>query len=238
MEPSKGLKGVCPGCGKDVIAKCGNVKVHHWAHVNIKDCDSWHEPETEWHREWKNKFPIDFREKPFIDEISGEIHRADIHTSNGVTIEFQNSPISLQELRSRNGFYKSLIWVVNARKFKGQFKFENATPDPYSDQLKDYDFAGGPFAHFFRRKDLTGPDSAYELINLNHRELQHIQKSNEFWLFTWKHAHTVWYDSISPVFLDFGDEFLYWLKKREQINKPMWFIQIVRKDKFIEKYSR
>jgi len=27
--------------------KCGKIKVHHWAHKNDLNCDSWREPETE-----------------------------------------------------------------------------------------------------------------------------------------------------------------------------------------------
>ena len=29
---TKGAKGICPHCGADMTAKCGNVKVNHWAH--------------------------------------------------------------------------------------------------------------------------------------------------------------------------------------------------------------
>ena len=31
-EATKGAKGFCPSCGSELIAKCGEVKVNHWAH--------------------------------------------------------------------------------------------------------------------------------------------------------------------------------------------------------------
>lgn len=40
LEASKRAKGKCPLCGADVKAKCGNVKVNHWAHQNKEECDS------------------------------------------------------------------------------------------------------------------------------------------------------------------------------------------------------
>ena len=35
-------------------AKCGEEKIHHWAHEKGKsDCDPWAESETKWHRDWQ-----------------------------------------------------------------------------------------------------------------------------------------------------------------------------------------
>ena len=61
IEASKGAKGVCPSCGSELIAKCGEIVIHHWAHK--KKCDDyWWENETQWHRNWKNKFPDEWQE--------------------------------------------------------------------------------------------------------------------------------------------------------------------------------
>ena len=120
-----GQRGVCPGCGATVVAKCGRVKVNHWAHLSGKDCDNWHEPETEWHRMWKNQFPEEWQEKDFVDEKTGEHHRADVHTPHGLTIEFQHSSITLEECEAREKFYSSvgnLIWVVDGTRTKSLWK--------------------------------------------------------------------------------------------------------------------
>ena len=41
LEATKGVKGICPSCGSELIAKCGNVKINHWAHKGIRNCDPW-----------------------------------------------------------------------------------------------------------------------------------------------------------------------------------------------------
>ena len=111
IEATKGAKGVCPCCGNDLVAKCGEIKVHHWSHK--KKCDDhWWENETEWHRNWKNKFPKEWQEIIQKDE-SGEKHIADVKTSNGWVIEFQHSAIAREERDSRDYFYTKLIWIVD-----------------------------------------------------------------------------------------------------------------------------
>ena len=111
IEPTKGAKGVCPCCGSELVARCGEIKRHHWAHK--KKCDDhWWENETDWHRNWKNEFPHEWQEIIQYDE-SGEKHIADVKTTSGWTIEFQHSPISKEERDSRDYFYTKLIWVVD-----------------------------------------------------------------------------------------------------------------------------
>ena len=38
IEAIKGSKGVCPCCGNDLVAKCGEVYIHHWAHKKKCGC--------------------------------------------------------------------------------------------------------------------------------------------------------------------------------------------------------
>ena len=121
VEAQRGCVGVCPLCGNPVIAKCGEFRVHHWAHKSKVDCDNWLEKETEWHRNWKNKFPKDWREIVLYDEQTGEKHIADIRSPNGIVIEFQHSPITPQERKSREYFYKKIIWVVDGTRSKRDY---------------------------------------------------------------------------------------------------------------------
>ncbi|WP_407306486.1 competence protein CoiA [Acinetobacter sp.] len=138
-EPIRGKSGLCCGCGKKVVAKCGNIKLNHWAHTSADKCDSWWENETEWHRQWKSHFPIDTREVTFYDPLLAEYHRADVHNKNGVTIEFQNSPLTREELNSRNEFYNKIVWIVNGKMFKG-FQITHNIPDPNCDELQEWYF--------------------------------------------------------------------------------------------------
>lgn len=126
----KGVTGYCPSCNSELIAKCGNKKLHHWSHKKISNCDPWWENEGEWHRRWKNCFPIDWQESIFIDAVTNEKHIADVITSSQLVIEFQNSPISDYERDSRERFYKNMVWVVNGANRKRDYRrFLKASKD-------------------------------------------------------------------------------------------------------------
>lgn len=119
-EPIPKTKGICPVCNSVVIAKCGQLKAHHWAHETKQNCknDRW-ETEGEWHRNWKNKFPIEFQEKIII--INNEKNIADIQTDKGLIIEFQHSHIDPKEQKNRENAYKNMIWVVDGTRLKYDF---------------------------------------------------------------------------------------------------------------------
>lgn len=117
------LLGKCVGCGSDMLPKCGEVRIHHWAHRGRRRCDPWWENETEWHRRWKGRFPDAWQERVHHDE-DGERHIADVKTDHGWVLEFQHSYIRPKERRSREAFYSNLMWVVDGTRRKrdeGQF---------------------------------------------------------------------------------------------------------------------
>lgn len=118
--PEPKLRGLCPVCSKPVSAKCGKRRIWHWAHRGNKACDPWWKPETEWHRTWKNNFPLEWHEFIHHDQ-AGEKHIADVRTEHGLIIEFQNSPIDPQERAARERFYGNMIWVVNGMRHKKQY---------------------------------------------------------------------------------------------------------------------
>lgn len=117
FEAFKGGVGICPNCKSEVIARCGSIRMHHWSHKGNRVCDLWWENETPWHRNWKNLFLEDWQEVVHYDD-SGEKHVADVKTENGWVIEFQYSYITAEERKSRNDFYKKIIWVVNGTRRK------------------------------------------------------------------------------------------------------------------------
>lgn len=124
-EASKGVKGICPNCGSELIAHCGDVKVNHWAHKKIRNCDIWWENETEWHRYWKNQFPFEWQEIVHTSK-NGEKHISDVKTDEEWVLEFQYSPIKLEEKHSRNVFYSKIVWVINGiRRERDKKQFHN-----------------------------------------------------------------------------------------------------------------
>ena len=118
VEAEKGKLGLCPGCMQPVIAKCGNLKVNHWAHKANKSCDTWFEPETQWHRDWKNQFPREWQEIFLTDENTGEKHIADVKSPLGFVVEFQHSAIKKEEQVSRERFYKNMVWIIDGSRLK------------------------------------------------------------------------------------------------------------------------
>lgn len=94
-----------------MMAKCGEIMVHHWAHQAEIDCDPWFEHETEWHRAWKALVPTERTEVPMGP------HRADIVAAKGWVCELQHSSISPEEIAEREAFYKRMAWVLDASVF-------------------------------------------------------------------------------------------------------------------------
>lgn len=121
QEAFPGGKGLCRGCGGGVIAKCGTQRLHHWAHRGERACDSWWEPETEWHRAWKNHFPAECQEVIQYDGQSGEKHIADVRTNHGLVIEFQHSHLKLEERAARERFYGNMVWIVDGTRLKRDY---------------------------------------------------------------------------------------------------------------------
>jgi competence protein CoiA len=116
-EANPGLSGKCRVCGAPTIAKCGSVRVWHWAHQSDRTCDHWWEPETKWHRDWKNRFPEHWQEI-IQTAADGERHVADVKTAIGLVIEFQHSSIKPNERESREQFHENMVWVVHAWRAK------------------------------------------------------------------------------------------------------------------------
>jgi len=110
--PSPAVVGAsCPVCTAPVIAKCGRIVSWHFAHKVDSECDPWADPETEWHRKWKARWPVDQQEVVIGD------HRADVLTPGRKVIEFQHSSIDPDEVADREQFYAAsasgLAWVLD-----------------------------------------------------------------------------------------------------------------------------
>ena len=119
VRPTKGVSAVCPGCSSSMVAKMGRVNVHHWAHDSLVKCDDWFEPETPWHLESKDQFPVECQE--VVVRRGGKLHIADVRHYDGRVIEFQNSPISIEEIAEREHFYGRMVWVLNGEFFRFYF---------------------------------------------------------------------------------------------------------------------
>lgn len=191
--------------------------------------------ETPWHKNWKLAFPPTYREISFPDKSSGDLHRADVHTPCGTTLEFQNSPISLAELRSREAFYPKLIWILNGKKFKG-FRILKSLPDVDDPKLEGYEFCHTDHLAMIRRSDHLLLGNHAKRLNFYHAELKTIKLSSHYYSFCWKQPHAVWYQAKCPIIVDLGGHFLYQLKLRPQLSGDYAYLHMIPRKSFIEKF--
>ncbi|EDM38322.1 competence protein; transcription factor [Pedobacter sp. BAL39] len=191
--------------------------------------------ETSWHRNWKKVFPASFRELSFTDQLLGDLHRADVHTPCGTTLEFQNSPISLEELRSREAFYPKLVWVLNGKKFKG-FRILKSLPDVDDPRLNGFDFCHSDHLSMIRTSEFLYGHGAAKVMNFYHPELKNIPLTSYYYSFCWKQPHRVWYEAKAPIVVDLGGHFLYQLKQRPQVSGDYAYLHMISRKSFIDQY--
>lgn len=186
----KGQHAICPECGTEVLAKCGEINIWHWAHVRLVDCDFWGEPESAWHLNWKSGLPLDWVEVLMLE--NGEKHRADIRLPNGRVIELQHSSISVAEIGKREQFYKRMIWIFDVAKA--------ASTSIYGD-VSDEE------AGYYSEID---SDDFLDTFRL---DLRDRGDGTNYRTFRWRHAKKHIAFATKPVFLDLGNNQILHLKK-------------------------
>lgn len=209
--PYPKAKGTCEICGAETLAKCGEKIMWHWAHKSKMECDPWWENETEWHREWKEKFSENFREIVHTCSTTGEKHRADIKSDKGIILEVQNSPISLEELKSRESFYKNLVWIVNGEKFMSRFKIWKAPlPNPLASGFEDIVFMASKYetscSMFIRKSGKWPMTQIFSTREIQTQIQEHYIGHHSF---HWVRPHVAWLEAKCPVFIDFGTDLLW-----------------------------
>lgn len=232
------LVGACVSCGNSMIPKCGEKILWHWAHATKKHCDPWWENETDWHRSWKACFPLDWHEQVHFD-TTGEKHIADVRTPAGLVIEFQNSPMSPDELRSRESFYQNMIWIINGTTFVDRFHVLGRLPRPdapWVDDIIFYPQRWDTYGRSFNRKS-ENPEPQY-LPQVN--SLSAIQATIDsdyigHHFFDWVRPHSVWLSSKMPVYIDFGGDLL-WLLQRYG-TRDADCVQAVKKESLVPAYG-
>jgi len=110
IEATPKAIGLCPGCFRQVRAKCGPTMPWHWSHIDLGECGKYWEPMTVWHVEWQNEVPEECR------EVYMRPHRADILTKDGCVVEIQHSPISAFNIIKREIHYgERMVWIFDMR---------------------------------------------------------------------------------------------------------------------------
>jgi len=122
IEATPKATAICPVCQGECFSKCGEIKTWHWAHKSLKECDTWYEPEGEWHYGWKKLAGLENTE--IVIKKDGGIHRADIRTDRGLVVELQHSPLAPKDVRDREAFYGNMIWVIDGTEVLKDFRIE------------------------------------------------------------------------------------------------------------------
>ena len=226
-------------------AKCGPRIIHHWAHKGRRNCDPWWENETDWHRTWKNLFPIACREISHTAP-DGEVHRADIRTPTGIYIEVQHSSMTDAERISRETFYRNLVWVIDGRSFRENFDIYHMLPDPVSYVAQDLVWAkaarsmhGANRGLFFRlsanrehqpnatKSTLRG--GLIESIDAIRGDVEASYRGHH--QYDWIRPRRTWLDASCPVYIDFGGDTLVKLEVYDE--SGLRCIRLVAKYRFV-----
>lgn len=243
----KGLKGFCSFCGNELIAKCGKLRINHWAHKPKEEehCDTWRENESEWHLDWKLKFPKKNCEVTL--EYNSEKHRADIFTDKGMVIEIQRSLISPEDIIKRENFYKQMVWIVYAAEIYEHFHLDArwSIDKEVFEIIKNYKIytrieTTQDFRHNSKTDEFEPFDKPIYFIRFDkvpHEKIRNLLKSKNFYWnktewktesnyfnsliikslfdrkryvkFLWKWSREVWQYAKCPVYLDFGNQYLF-----------------------------
>ena len=109
----------CPCCGEELLQKRGKIVIWHFAHKSLDKCVGYYDNKSPWHRSMQDLFPE--RNREIFNGDYGK-HFFDVLTDNGTIVEFQNSPMTIDEFQSRTDAYFSFsikhrsrnpIWVFN-----------------------------------------------------------------------------------------------------------------------------
>ena len=157
----------CDCCGSRVVAKIGTgIHRPHFAHPAGRLCsDTWYEPESEWHHEWKEQVPINRREVAITND--GVSHIADIQTpTKNVIVELQYSSLLPKERDKRIIFYKKIIFLIHINQIR---EHNLHHPDSYVIGC-DYSLYAKP------EPWITKPEFTFPLfIDLCNEELFHVK---------------------------------------------------------------
>ena len=105
----------CPGCAAPVLARVGEQRVAHWAHVRKTICPV-AAGETPWHREWKS---LGCPEEIEVVRPEWPANRADlclVEAEQLQVVELQHSGITLAAIQQRELAYRDVVWIVDVRK--------------------------------------------------------------------------------------------------------------------------
>lgn len=197
VRATPNARAACPCCNAQTIAKCGSINIWHWAHKSTIDCDPWYEPESNWHLNWKARFPDSWQ------EIIMGPHRADIQTPSGRILEFQASPISTSQIAEREAFYRNMLWILKGEDFAQNFDIRDAglTARLICDNCNMRFTPGDDISIDYDCCPVCGDNLTSTPI-----------RSRPYWTFRWHYPRRSWFAAKCPIAID-HEGMLFFIKK-------------------------
>ena len=158
----------CPVCKELVTHKRGPV-LTYFSHKVGTDCRVSRDKDykSEWHLRMQAYFPRENLEVRFTDEVTGDVHIADVFLSESNTVlEFQHSPIAQDEFFSRTAFHlnhgRRIVWLFDESSESkdenryGKFKFDDCSLEQFTYKDRSYLWPRNP------RKILNSGPNIYQ----------------------------------------------------------------------------
>ena len=242
-ESLKEEKYYCPCCKGEMIRKVGKVNAHHFAHIN-GICDTFWEKENKgpWHIMLQDSFSRENQEI-VVKSLSceNEYHIADVYLEGNykdTIVEFQASPLSIEDFNTRNIFY-----VNNSRNMKcrenGEKKFDknrliwvfDCRDKTLFINLKNKNLNEKAGFYWWRKENKVGfenfakitwnrPSKTFSNFNINNKDITIFLCVNYREYIT-EYIHSEFYTEDGDleehnrkknVFLDNGSEDMYFIK--------------------------
>ncbi|MFV0555835.1 MAG: competence protein CoiA [Lactovum sp.] len=115
----KKQKFTCPACKSELILKSGSIKIPHFAHRSLKDCQSWSENESFQHLSLKKSIyqMLINTEKVELEKYLEKLEQTpDILINDCIAIEIQCSRLSIKRLFERTRNYQKhgykVLWLL------------------------------------------------------------------------------------------------------------------------------
>lgn len=194
--------------GHKLVAKKGNIMVHHFAHYPGEKCDPWRQGMTNWHHQWQRII----KDKDCLEVVMKDAdnhHIADIVSirkdQKPLVIEIQHSPIKADVIKERDKFYGNMIWLFDW------------TPRLVKEGLHtDIVFNDGTIQYYNKPVSF---------------KLGILARNNSYYIAKVKTKY--WFASDKPTYYDCGFGILY---KLFDLDKSCYFCSYMKYERFIEKF--
>ena len=120
IRASKNVRGFCPHCRGNLIPRCGQIRIHHWAHKEAKGCP-YSSGMTPWHYDWLANFDGHPKNGWEVEYFFNSIRFDAFNPKRMEAVEFQRS-LDLDYVETKISICRSegirLFWLISPHLFE------------------------------------------------------------------------------------------------------------------------